>query len=229
MQLLVIEDDLRLSDYLKEALGREGHFVDACASISEVDTYMSVQDNPSPQVVILDRMLGRDDGATLIKQLKSRYQGVGVLVLSSLDMPSEKAKIIDSGADEYLSKPFSLEELSARLRLVSRRNTTQSISQENYIQAVGNLGLNLKSQLGFVNSSKMDLTRKEFQTLVLLSEQPGRVFSRFQLLDRVWETERVGESNVVETLIKNLRRKLEEVGSTARIENRRNVGYWIEA
>lgn len=227
MHVLVIEDDPRLSQYLNEALSREGYTIEICASIDEVECYMASQ-NENPKLVILDRMLGRDDGGTLIPKLKLRYPDLGILVLSSLDMPSEKARLIDSGAEDYLSKPFSLEELTARLRMVARRNSGGSTKTETFTRLLGNLCLDLKSQSASVGGNKLSLTRKEFQLLSLLMDSPGRVYNRFQILDRVWEIERLTESNVVETSIKNLRRKLEESESSARIESRRNVGYWIE-
>jgi two-component system, OmpR family, response regulator len=227
MHLLLVEDDPRLSQYMREALGREGYTLEICATIDEVLTYMSMPSEP-PRVVILDRMLGRADGASLIPKLKSHYPGVGILVLSSLDMPSEKARIIDAGADEYLSKPFSLDELTARLRLVQRRSGAAEAASDMAVRALGNLVLDLKTQNATVSAQKLDLTRKEFQLLSLLMDSPGRVYNRFQILDRVWEIERMTESNVVETTIKNLRRKLEEAGATARIESKRNMGYWIE-
>lgn len=227
MHLLVVEDDPRLSQYMREALSREGYTVDVCASCDEADTYMA-SPNEAPRLVVLDRMLGRLDGAVLIPKLKARYPCVGILVLSSLDMPSEKARIIDFGADEYLSKPFSLEELTARLRLVARR-APAAIPMETSVCSLGNLSFDLKTQHASVGSTKLDLTRKEFQILSLLMDRPGRVLNRFQILDRVWEIERMTESNVVETTIKNLRRKLDDARSTARIESKRNMGYWIEA
>lgn len=226
MHLLLVEDDPRLSQYMREALGREGYSLEICATIDEVNTYMSMQSEP-PRVVILDRMLGRLDGATLIPKLKQRYPEVCILVLSSLDMPSEKARIIDSGADEYLSKPFSLDELTARLRLIMRRSSGAA-KVDTTLRVLGNLCLDLKTQNATVGGSKLDLTRKEFQLLSLLMDSPGRVFNRFQILDRVWEIDRMTESNVVETTIKNLRRKLEESGANVRIESKRNMGYWIE-
>lgn len=228
MHLLLIEDDPRLSQYMREALGREGYTLEICASIVEAETYMSTLESEPPRVVVLDRMLGRNDGATLIPKLKSKYPGVGILVLSSLDMPSEKARIIDAGADEYLSKPFSLDELAARLRLVIRRSG-QPETADASLRVLGNLVLDLKTQNAAVASEKLDLTRKEFQLLSLLMDSPGRVYNRFQILDRVWEIERMTESNVVETTIKNLRRKLEDTRATVRIESKRNMGYWIEA
>ncbi|MBX3021398.1 MAG: response regulator transcription factor [Bdellovibrionales bacterium] len=224
MQLLLVEDDPRLSQYMREALGREGYTLDVCASIEETQTFMALQ-GQAPRVIILDRMLGRDDGATLIPALKSRYPDAGILILSSLDMPSEKARVIDAGADEYLSKPFSLDELTARLRLVVRRSGR---AENAAVRALGNLVLDLKTQNATVASARLDLTRKEFQLLSLLMDSPGRVYNRFQILDRVWEIERMTESNVVETTIKNLRRKLEEAGADVRIESKRNMGYWIE-
>lgn len=228
MHVLVIEDDPRLSEYLNEALGREGYTTEVCATINEVESYIASQ-NESPKLVILDRMLGREDGGTLIPKLNLRYPNAGILVLSSLDMPSEKARLIDSGAEDYLSKPFSLEELTARLRMIARRSDRSYLRVDSLIRALGNLSLDLKSQSASVGAAKLSLTRKEFQLLSLLMDSPGRVYNRFQILDRVWEIERLTESNVVETSIKNLRRKLEDAGSSAHIESRRNVGYWIEA
>lgn len=226
MFLLLIEDDPRLSQYLTQALGREGYQVEACTSVGEVEAFMATE-TEAPLVVILDRMLGRQDGATLIEKLKGRFPEAGILILSSLDTPSEKARIIDAGADEYLSKPFSLEELSARLRLVVRRSNGVHAVDAN-LRVLGNLFIDLRTQNASVGSSKIDLTRKEFQLLSLFMDCPGRVYNRFQILDRVWEIDRTTESNVVESTIKTLRRKLEASGSSARIESKRNFGYWIE-
>lgn len=226
MHILIVEDDSRVSHYIQEALGREGYSSDICETISEVEAYFETQ-KEAPELVILDRMLGRQDGATLIPQFKMRFPLAGILILSSLDIASEKARILDQGADEYLAKPFSLEELVARLRLVSRRATGSKVDSS--LKVLGNLKLNLKTQNAYVGPLKLDLTRKEFQLLSLFMESPGRVYNRFQILDRVWETERATESNVVETTIKNLRKKLDSALSEARIESKRNMGYWIEA
>lgn len=224
MQMLLVEDDPRLSKYLVEALSREGYSVELARSLEEARAALL---STPPEIVVLDRMLGRTDAAVLIPEIKSKFPQCGVLILSSLDLASEKARLIDDGADEYVSKPFSLEELTARLRLVSRRSSAPAADVS--VKAVGNLSLNLKTLNASVGSQKLDLTRKEFQILSLLMEQPGRVYNRFQILDRVWEMDRIVESNVVETAIKTLRRKLEESQCSARIESKRNVGYWIEA
>lgn len=225
MVLLLVEDDARVSEYLTRSLGGEGYSVEVCASVDEAQAFMKQQQTPA--VIVLDRMLGRADGASLIPQLKARFPATGILVLSSLDLASEKARIIDAGADDYLAKPFALEELAARLRNVIRKSGKAG-SEAVSVRAVGNLSLDLKTQNASVGKQRLDLTRKEFQILSLLLDQPGRVFNKFQILDRVWEMERESESNVVETAIKNLRRKMEEAKCSAKIESKRNVGYWIE-
>lgn len=230
MHLLLVEDDQKLSDYLSAALGREGYSVESCRSIEETTSYMAVSSNESPSIVILDRMLGRTDGATIIPKIKEKYPDTRIVVLSSLDMPSEKARILDSGADEYIAKPFSLDELTARLRLVARRSKEGAADHSaSTLRTLGNLTLDLRTQTVTIGPTRLDLTRKEFQLLSLLLDSPGRVYNRFQILDRIWNIEHNTESNVVETAIKNLRRKLSEANCSARIESKRNVGYWIEA
>ncbi len=226
MKLLIVEDDLRVSEYLEQSLSRENYSVTVCHSVSDLETLLELRDSEI-ELVILDRMLGREDGASAIKKIKSKFPKSGILVLSSLDMASEKARILDMGADDYLAKPFSLDELSARLRLVQRRRNAPS--EDSTFRQLGDLSINLRTQQVMVKKLKIDLTKKEFQVLCLLIENPGRVFTRFQLLDQVWQIETLGESNVVESTIKNIRKKLEEAECAAKIESKRNVGYWIEA
>lgn len=226
MKLLIVEDDLRVSEYLEQSLTRENYSVTVCKTVGELETYLELKE-ADVELVILDRMLGREDGATTIKKIKTKFPEAGILILSSLDMASEKARILDMGADDYLAKPFSLDELSARLRLVQRR---RGVPAENTtVRQLGDISVNLRTQQVIIKKQKIDLTKKEFQILTLLIEHPGRVYTRFQILDQVWQIESLGESNVVESTIKNLRKKLEEAESAVLIESKRNVGYWIEA
>lgn len=225
MNLLLIEDDIRVSEYLLKTLQREGYRVNHLSFVDEVESFLASEEE-APRMIILDRMLGRFDGASLIPKLKSKYPEAAVLVLSALDQASEKARVLDSGADDYLSKPFSLEELTARLRLICRRGA-KPISSSSI--RCGDIVADLRLQMvSMENGKRLDLTRKEFQLLLLLSETPGRVFNRYQILDRIWEIDHLNESNVVETTIKNIRRKLADAQSTVKIESRRHVGYWIE-
>ncbi|MBP7844441.1 MAG: response regulator transcription factor [Proteobacteria bacterium] len=226
MQILVVEDDKRVSQFLEQALKAENYQVNLCRNLEELDTFCLQRNQEAPRVVILDRMLGNQDGASRISLIKKTFPQIKILVLSAIDQASEKARVLDMGADDYLAKPFSLEELSARLRLLLRRNVPSDESRDLYI--LSNLHLDLKRQQTSVNSKKIDLTKKEFQILSLFLESPGRIFNRFQLLDRVWDMDHLAETNVVEVTIKNLRRKLEEAGSLAVIQSKRQLGYWIE-
>lgn len=225
MNLLIVEDDPRVANYLETSLGKEGYSVLMCSGIDELETTLLNQ-NYEFSLVILDRMIGKVDGANYIKKIIQRWPTAAILVLSSLDIPSEKARTLDLGADDYLAKPFSLEELSARLRLLQRRGKP---SGDSLVKSFGDLLLSLSSQEVRCNSLRVDLSRKEFQLLLLLIENPGRVYNKIQILDRVWDINSLVESNVVEATIKNLRKKISEAGSKTKIESKRNFGYWIEA
>jgi DNA-binding response OmpR family regulator len=224
MELLLVEDEITVGEFLKESLNKEGYQVTWCKNRSEVEGFLLLA-ILSFDVVILDRMLAGDDAATFVPIIKHKRPEAKILVLSAIDLPQEKARLLDLGADEYLAKPFSLVELTARLRLIGRRATPGAQSN---ILCLGNLNIDLVNQVAYVNKVKMDLTRKELQLLCLLLQKPGRVYNKFQILDRIWDIEKLIESNVVETTIKTLRKKLSDLGCTIEIQNKRNMGYWIE-
>jgi DNA-binding response OmpR family regulator len=224
MELLLIEDEITVGEFLKESLSKEGYQITWCKNRSEAEAFL-FSAILSFDVVILDRMLAGDDAATLVPTLKQKRPEAKILVLSAIDLPQEKARLLDLGVDEYLAKPFSLVELTARLRLIGRRTGT---NPQTNILALSNLNIDLVNQVAYVNKAKMDLTRKELQLLCLLLQKPGRVFNKFQILDRVWDVEKLIESNVVETTIKTLRKKLTDLNCNIKIQNKRNMGYWIE-
>jgi DNA-binding response OmpR family regulator len=146
------------------------------------------------------------------------------LVLSTIGNAIEKAKVIDLGADDYMSKPFSVEELLSRVKSLMRRPR----EVKSQILSYGEVVMNFDSQTAEAKGKKLDLSRKEFLMLSTLMKKPTRVFNKFQLLDLVWDTNTDVESNVVEVTIMNLRKKLQDTGCKAQILSRRNVGYWIE-
>ncbi len=224
MDVLIVEDELRVARYLTSSLNAEGHHTRLCTTVDEAESQMAAHDF-QPEAVILDRMLQGKDGATLISRLRHRYPKGKIVVLSAIGLAEEKAAVLDMGADDYLTKPFSLAELSARLRAVSRRNGPGAASS---ILQSGNLTVDLKSQTVASQNRRLDLSRKEFQILVLFMQSPGRVYTKYQLLDSVWDLSCDVESNTVEVTIKNLRRKLEAFESGIEICNRRHVGYWLE-
>lgn len=227
MKLLLVEDDERVGQYLESSLSSTGYSVTWCKTIEQLEAVMAMNDQEFT-VAVMDRMIGREDAALSIQKLKSRFNRLPVLILSSIDSPIEKARWLDQGAEDYMGKPFVLEELVARLRnLVKLHKSTATT--ENHTLVFADVVIDLMSHQISIQGQRADFTKKEFQLLLMLVEKPGRVFDKFQILDRVWGTDSSAESNVVEVSIRNLRKKLEEAGSKAQILSRRHVGYWIEA
>ena len=138
-----------------------------------------------------------------------------------------KSELLDLGADDYLAKPFSLLELLSRIRVQFRR--PKSADPEGTAVQLGDLIIDRIHHEVKCGALKIDLSNKEFKLLSVLVRDVGRVLSRFQLMDRVWDTQKDIESNVVEATVRNLRRKLEGAQSQVKIQSKRNVGYWIEA
>lgn len=229
MTIIVVEDETRVLSFLTEALRKEGHTVHPCATYSDAtETIAAVAQ--ACDLVIMDRLLDRVDAITLIPLVRERCKSAKILVLSTINDPVQKAAALDLGADDYLGKPFQLVELSARIRSLARRSQEAALNANaKSVFTVGDLQINALEHKVSVAGKHVDLSNKEYLVLLTLMQHPGRVYNKFQLLDRVWDTQFDVESNVVEVTIKNLRRKLESAGSKTEILSRRNIGYWIEA
>jgi DNA-binding response OmpR family regulator len=226
MNILLVEDDEKVGSFVKQNLSRDNY------NVQLISDYKSLQDFLEappfvPSLLILDRLLGNDDTKKSLKSIKQKFRNTPILFLSALNTPSEKANALDEGADDYMGKPFSLVELQSRIRALLRRYS-ESQGSCYYIQT-GDITIDLKSRNVLFNEKKIDLTPKEFSLLLNFCEHKSRVFSKYQLLDIIWEANLDVESNVIEVNIMNLRRKLEECGSILTIKSKRNVGYWIEA
>jgi DNA-binding response OmpR family regulator len=227
MDILIVEDDEKVGNFLKENLGRENHNIQLITTYSELETFLE-STNLQPSLIIMDRLLGNDDTRKLLKKVKQKFSKSSLLYLSALNSPSEKANLLDEGADDYMGKPFSLIELQARVRALLRRSGEQSRTHNGFYLQSGDLLIDLKTRSIVCHGKKLDLTPKEFALLANFCENKNRVYSKFQLLDLIWETNLDIESNVIEVNIMNLRKKLESCNSNAKILSKRNVGYWIE-
>lgn len=228
MTIVVVEDETRVLSFLTEALRKEGHTVHPCETFpNAVDTVSTL--GSKMDLLIMDRLLDRVDAIGLIPIARDKCRNSKILVLSTINEPSQKAAALDLGADDYLGKPFQLVELSARIRSLTRRASENGATPSQVLFTVGDLQLSAIEHKVTVGGKPLDLSNKEYLVLLALIQHPGRVFNKFQLLDRVWDTQFDVESNVVEVTIKNLRRKLEAASSGAEIMSRRNIGYWIEA
>ncbi len=225
MHLLIVEDEDRIRDFLVKGLQAEGHTALGVETVSDARDAIHADSSNLIDLVILDRMLDQNDGADLIPFIKNKNPSTLIVILSAIGSAEEKAELLDKGADEYLSKPFSLVELSARIRALTRRRRDQPRKQ----LTVKDCEVDLVEHSVKINGEKMELSQKEYQLLLVFLKHPGRVYNRFQLLDQVWNAQYEVESNVVEVTINNIRRKLEAKKSAVLISSKRNVGYWVEA
>lgn len=225
MKILLLEDEPKVAEFLTQSLHNEGHTI---SWLSELDELEDLQEGIDDfDLAIFDRMLGQKDSLSRLPDFKKRFSHCAILILSAINTPEERALAIDAGADDYMGKPYSLLELMARLRALKRREKKENT--EKTIFMVGGLQLDCVGHKAFFKNKRLDFSAKEFQTLALLMRRPGQVFTKNQLLDQIWNTQLDIESNVVETTIRNIRRKLEEAEVDAKILSRRNIGYWIEA
>lgn len=218
-RILVVEDEEKLLAHLSRTLEEEKFKVDSCESFSSLEEII-LMNNFTYDVVILDRLLYSRDSVQLIPQIKERQPRCKILILSAINTSSEKASILNMGADDYLSKPFASEELIARIRVLHRRVPMEV--------RLGNLVLDTDQRVITVDGIELSLQNREFVLLKTLVQSPGKIFNKNFLYEQVWGVNTDIESNVIEATVNKLRRRLKEIGANVIIKNTRNVGYWIE-
>jgi DNA-binding response OmpR family regulator len=216
-RILIVEDEIKLLNHLVDSIRAEGFSVFTCSSYRELENLLTLP--VQFDAVILDRLLHGRDSAELLNQAKQIFEA-RVMILSAINTSSEKAALIDAGADDYLAKPFDGEELAARLRALLRRDVPDL--------KLSNVVINSTDRTILVDNSEIPLPNKEFVLLRTLAQTPGRIFNKAFLYKKVWEMNPDVESNVVETTVNKLRRRLKEAGARVNIRNARNSGYWIE-
>lgn len=178
-----------------------------------------------PELIVLDIMMPEMDGLEVLNKLrdKAEYKSIPVIMATAKGTEMDKISGLNSGADDYLVKPFGVMEMVARVKAVLRR-TTKDISSENI--AIGSITLNEKSHKVIVNEEKVDLTHKEFELLKLFMNNPNMVFTRDTLMSQIWGTDYIGETRTVDMHIKTLRQKLGSAG--CQIKTVIGVGYRLE-
>jgi DNA-binding response OmpR family regulator len=224
MRLLVVEDAEKLARTLKRGLEKEGYAVDTLGDgrlaqarlRSRADEY---------DLVLLDVMLPGVDGFTICRDLRERGLTVPVLMLTARDTTDDKVTGLDSGADDYLVKPFAFEELLARVRTLLRRPRGALPAA----LMAGDLVLDPVSRSARRGTTDLELTTKEFALLEFLMRHPGEVLSRERILDHVWDDEYDASSNVIDVHLKNLRRKVDGTDGPSLFRTVRGVGYCLRA
>lgn len=222
MKLLLIEDEEKISSYIHTALREQGYNVDVSANGLE-GLYLATEIDYD--LIILDVMLPGMDGYGVIAGIRKIKQ-TPVLMLSARGTLDERVKGLRSGADDYLTKPFSLIELVARIQALLRRRPTDG-SDISQLQ-IHNLKLDLLGRKVFRNGTRIDLTQKEFVLLSLLARHQGEVMSKMMIAEQVWDMNFESDANIVEVAIKRLRSKIDAPFAEKLLHTVRGMGYILE-
>ena len=218
MRVLVIEDEVRMARLVKRALEEEGHAVDVAGT--GPDGLWMATENPYAAIV-LDVMLPGFDGFELCRRLRAAGIWVPVLMLTARDEIGDRVRGLDAGADDYLVKPFSLLELAARLRALTRRDDRRRPA----VLAEGDLKLDPASKRAWRAGTEIELSPKEFSLLEFFLRNPGTVLTRSQIIEAVWDFAYDGTSNVVDQYVKYLRRKVDTPFGRHDLQTVRGMGY----
>ena len=218
MRLLVVEDEENLRTVIRKRLMKEGYSVDACGDGQEARDYMAV----SPyDTVILDIMMPKMSGMEVLKKMRAGGDQTPVLFLTAKDGIEDRVKGLDSGADDYLVKPFAFEELLARIRVMIRRQSDSASDEMTLADLTVDAGKHSVTRGG----KAIELSAKEFAVLEYLMRHQGQVLSREQIEQHVWDFDYEGGSNMVDVYIRYLRRKLDEGYEKKLIHTVRGAGY----
>lgn len=221
MKLLLAEDDASLRRALLALLEKASYSVDAVDNGEDALEYLRAGQYDG---AILDIMMPKKDGLQVLTTLRQEENQVPVLMLTAKAEIDDKVTGLDLGANDYLTKPFDLRELLARLRVMTRK---QELQQTNQLR-IGNTRLDTASHTLSGPNGCYKLANKEYQTILLLMRNPGVLLSPGRFLENIWDPDSRAEDNTVWTYISYLRRKLEAIGSDLRITTRRNAGYVLE-
>ncbi|MBE9065660.1 response regulator transcription factor [Leptolyngbya cf. ectocarpi LEGE 11479] len=217
-KILVIEDEVQLAKFVQMELSYEGY--DVAVANDGLSGLMAARDNV-PDLILLDWMMPGLAGVEVCRRLRSTGSQIPIIFLTAKDDVADRVAGLDAGADDYVVKPFSIEELLARVRAHLRRNDPQEAETLQF----ETLTLNRKTREVFRGDRGIELTAKEFDLLDYLIAHPRQVLTRDQILEKVWGYDFMGDSNIIEVYIRYLRLKLEAEAEKRLIQTVRGVGY----
>ncbi|MDY5306159.1 response regulator transcription factor [Fusobacterium gastrosuis] len=221
MKILVVEDEKDLNSVITRHLKKNNFSVD---SVFDGEEALNFSEYENYDLVILDIMMPKLNGYEVIKKLRTKQNETPVLMLTAKDNIEDKVKGLDLGADDYLVKPFDFNELLARIRAIIRRKYGNSSNQ----LSIDDLVLNISKKTVTRDGISIELTGKEYEILEYLLQNKGHILSREQIREHVWDFDYDGESNVIDVLIKNIRRKIDKLDSKSLITTKRGLGYVIK-
>ena len=221
MKILVVEDERDLNRIITKHLKKNNYSVDSCFDGQEALDFISYSEY---DLIITDIMMPNVDGYEFIDKLRANKNNTPVIMLTAKDTLEDKIVGLDSGADDYIVKPFEFDELLARIRVLMRRNYGLAT---NIIQ-IEEVTLDLSKKQVAKSGEIIDLTGKEYEVLEYLMKNKGSILSRDQILNHVWDYEYEGASNIVDVIIKNIRKKLDRGEGNTIIYTKRGLGYFVK-
>lgn len=220
MRILVVEDDLPLAEGLRQGLRRGGHVADV---VHDGDLAAKMLAVSNWELVLLDLGLPRGDGMTVLRGLRSQANHPPVIILTARDGPGDRVRGLDAGADDYLVKPFEMDELLARIRAVSRRSAGPASS----VLALGSLSLDVAGRRFALRGRPLELPPREFGVLEVLLKRRGRVVSKAQIQDQLCNWSEEMSETAIEICVHRLRKRLE--GADVQLRTLRGFGYLLDA
>jgi two-component system alkaline phosphatase synthesis response regulator PhoP len=222
-RILIAEDEEDICEILQFNLESEGYTVDVVHSAEEaLKKKLSVYD-----LFLLDVMMGKMTGYGLAQKMRKEMDIiVPIIFLTARSNENDILTGFSVGADDYISKPFSIRELQARVKTILKRTNQQAVSQQDSVLKLGEIGLDSKSKRLVIDERKVELTRKEFEIIQLLAKNPGRIFSREEILSRIWSDDVIVTDRTVDVNMTRLRKKLEKYSTYVR--NKAGYGYYFE-
>ena len=220
MRILIVEDEVRIADFLQRGLRAEGHF---CVIANDGEAGLALAMEGDFDLLLLDMMLPGLHGREICQQLRMNKINTPLIILSAMDSLDDVIAGLRMGADDYMTKPFSFEELLARIETVTRRSS--EVASEEQSLSVGPLAFDRQSLRFSVAGREIKMTAKELAIIELLMSHPGTLFSRERILSNVWGLNMDPLTNVVDVYIGKLRKKIDDGNDESLIETVRGLGY----
>lgn len=225
--ILLVEDEASLANFISEELKFEGYEV-LYAPDGEQALELYKQNQATITLILLDWMLPKYDGITVARRIRRNSQ-VPIIMMTARDQLADKVSGLDAGTDDYITKPFDIEELLARIRVILRRTEQQEKLQQQLVYRYNDLSLDLTKRTVERFGELIQLTQKEFELLAELIKQPEVVLTRDELLNAVWGYDYFGQTNVVDVYIRSLRNKIDHDPKQRLIQTVRGVGYVLRS
>ena len=226
--VLIVEDEKSIVDILRFNLEKEGY---RCCAAYDGEAGLNAALTENPDIILLDVMLPKMIGFDVCRALREKGNNVPVIILTAREEEEDKVLGLEIGADDYITKPFSMRELMARVKANIRRTAMQNPTVTPVAEEAGAIVINAENYQVFKNGKPLDLTQREYELLSFLAENPGKVYSRGDLMEQVWNYDYVGDDvRTVDVTVRRLREKIEEdPANPERILTKRGIGYYYNA